>query len=184
MAVLIYSIVALVLGLVSAPSQDRGNGIVDPRAIAVRWVIDNEVRSLAQAGLPLPSERLAFCVGTTVGAVQAGSAPTSAEAFWASIRDVKNPSSEFIHRIKDARFDLFGAEGCRQNPLGAPIDTATGRVTRGNISVGPMYQLESRDVEVLVNIGRNLSSATGWVLRFAPVADGWKLIDVRLVWQA
>ena len=184
MAVLLYSIVALLAAFVSEPSQDRRNTIDDPRAIAARWVIDNEVRTLAQAGLPLPSERLAFCVGTTVAAIAAGPAPTSAAAFWASVRDIKNPSGDFIDRIKDARFALFGAEGCRANPLGAPIDTATGRITRGNISVGSVYQLESTNVEVPVNIGRNLSSATGWVLRFAPVADGWKLIDVCLVWQA
>jgi len=179
-----YVIAAFVAVALVGSSQGGAQVADDARVVATRWVINNEIHVLAKAGLPPSQESLAFCVGTTVKAVEKGSAPTSAEGFWASLTEIKNPSSDFLNKVRDDRFELFGAEACRQNALGAPTDGASGRVTRGGISVGPVFQLESQYVQVPVQIVRHLSAATGWVLQLERVADGWKVVNVRFVWQA
>ena len=177
-----WLLVVLVSATSVEPSQASRAIADESRLAAARYIITHEIRWLAQAGLPRSSERLGFCLGTTMKSVASGSAPTTSEGFDASFRDIVAPSSAFLSKLRDDAFDVFGAPGCQQNALGVPTDAASGRATRGAISIGPVYEVDATHVDVLVRIVRNLSSAEGSVLHLERRRDGWQVVGGYLVW--
>jgi len=176
--------VVLLIAIPVGAWQTEGSGADQPRVAAVRWVVDSEIRALARARIPAPSEGFAFCVGSTRQANQKGPAPTSLEDFVAVFRDVVNPSRDFLAEIRDSRVALYGVEGCREIGGLGWLDVGTGRATRGCIQVGPAYQVQPQYTEVPVQILRHITSADGWVLRLQPSTDGWKVVAARHVWGA